>query len=228
MRDLMTEDVLTIRPDASLKEAARRMVESGISGLPVLDDEGLLVGIITESDFVKAEGDRRVGWHRAGMLRFLDRQHDIPSQERKVSDVMTTRVITVNPGADHAEAARIMQRVGVKRLPVTHGDHLVGLVSRSDVMRAFTRSDDEIVAEIKDYVLAKVLWIDPERVRVESEDGNVTLGGRLETRSDAELLVELTKRLDGVASVVDGLSYEVDNLKSDMTGVPPARPRPNW
>lgn len=229
IRDLMTTDVMTIRADASLKEAARRMVEEGISGLPVLDDDGLLVGIITESDFVKAEADRRAGWRRAGMLRFLDRQEDVPSQERTVADVMTTQVITLGPEADHAEAARVMQREGVKRLPITEADHLVGLLSRSDVMRAFTRSDDEILSEITDHLLPKVLWIDPSRVTVECRDGNVSLSGRMETRSDTQLLIELTKRLDGVASVVDGLTWEVDNLKADMTGIPPGMsPRPNW
>lgn len=229
VRELMTTEVMTTRPDAPLKEAARRMVEEGVSGLPVVSDEGLLVGIITESDFVNAEADRRTGPRRAGMLRFLDRRSEIPSQERTVGDVMTTKVVTVEPDADHAEAARIMQRNGVKRLPVTRSDHVVGLVSRADVMRAFTRSDEDIVAEIRDQVLTKVLWVDPDRVKVSSLDGNVTLAGRLETRSDAELLAELTRRLDGVASVEDQLSFEVDNYHNDMTGVPPGmRPRPNW
>src|SRR5690606_18362360 len=134
IRDLMTTDVMTIPADASLKEAARRMVEAGVSGLPVLDDEGLLVGIITESDFVKVEADRRGSGRRAGMLRFLDRHQDVPSQERTVGDVMTTKVVSIGPDVDHAEAARVMQQEGVKRLPITEADHLVGLVSRSDVM----------------------------------------------------------------------------------------------
>ena len=77
--------------------------------------------------------------------------------------------------------------------------------------------------------MRKVMWVDPKRVAVNSEDGNVTLAGNLETRSDVELLEELAKRVDGVASVRNYLSYEVDNTKLEMT-VPPPIPRPtgNW
>lgn len=227
VRDLMTANVRTVGADASLKEAARRMVESSVSGLPVVDDEGLLVGIITESDFVGAEASRR-SMSRPRLLRFLDRPGEIPSQERSVGDVMTTNVVVVGPNSDHTEAARLMQKHKVKRLPVTEGDHVVGVISRADLIKAFARSDDLILAEIKDHVLARVLWIDPARVTVGSVDGNVSLSGRLETKSDAQLLVELTKRLDGVASVADTLGWEVDNTRTDMTGASGATPRPNW
>ncbi len=228
IRDLMTKEVLTTRADASLKDTARRMVEAGISGMPVLDDDGFVVGIITESDFVNAEAERRQSWRRAGMLRFLDRRESIPSQERTVGDAMTTKVITLGPDADHSEAARLMQKARIKRLPIVEGDHLVGLISRTDLMRAFARPDEEIIEEIIDEVITNILWIDPAKVQVTSQEGNVTLAGRLETKSDVELLVELTKRLDGVVSVASNLSWEVDNTRSDMTGRPPGMPRPNW
>lgn len=225
VRELMTEDVITIGPDAPLKEAARRMLEAGVSGLPVTDD-GKLLGIITEADFVAGEAERR--GRRAGLLHFLDRRHEVPSQERSVGDVMTSPVVTIGPESDHAEAARIMGKNKVKRLPVVENDKLVGLLSRSDALRAFVRSDKEIIDEIKDYVLAKVLWIEPSKVEVGCEDGNVTLRGRLETRSDANLLVELASRLDGVASVREDLSWEFDNTKVDIATPYGAGPRTNW
>lgn len=228
IRELMTTEVSTVRPDVPLKEAARRMVEESVSGLPVVSDDGVVVGIITESDFVAAEADRRNSG-RAGILRFLDRSHEVPSQERQVGDVMTKNVVTIGPDADHTEAARLMQKNKVKRLPVTEGDHLLGVISRADLMRAFTRSDDDILTEVNDHVISRVLWLDPAKVTVKSEEGNVSLSGRLETKSDAQLLVELVKRLDGVASVSDDLSWEVDNTRADMTGRPPGMsPRSNW
>jgi CBS domain-containing protein len=115
-----------------------------------------------------------------------------------------------------------MRRSGVKRIPVLDGSgKLVGIVSRSDILRAFVRPDGEIVDEINGELLRKILWIDPKRVDIICEDGNVSLSGRLETRSDAQLLIELTRRLDGVVSVADGLRWEVDNTKVEMTTPPP-------
>lgn len=228
VRDLMTNEVVSIGPDGAIKEAARLMVESGVSGVPVVDDDGRLIGIITEADFVAGEADRRAE-QRAGLLRFLLNRQPIGDEELKVADVMTRDVITVGPDADHTEAARLMDREAVKRLIVTDdAERVVGIVSRADIMRAFTRSDEEIVTELKDHVLKDVLWIDPDRVKVTSIDGNVVLDGRLENRSDATLLAEFTRRLDGVASVTDHLQWDYDNTRGDFTSPPPGVPRPNW
>jgi CBS domain-containing protein len=225
----MTSDVITIGPEAPLKEAARRMIEAGVSGLPVTQADGSLVGIVTEADFVATEADRRRK-RPAGLLRFLFKEAEIPSQERLVGDVMSTDLITLGPEADHAEAARLMQTEGVKRVPVVdEAGRIVGLVSRSDILRVFARSDAEVLEEIEGYVIERVLWIDPKRVDVQCIDGNVTLRGRLETRSDAELLAELTSRVDGVMSVANHLEFEVDNLKLDMTSLSPGiGPPRNW
>jgi len=226
IRDLMTTEVVTISADAPLKEAARRMLEAGISGLPVTEDKAL-VGIITEADFVASEADRRAE-QRAGLLKFLHRDHEIPSQDRLVGDVMTKSVLTIGPEEDHADAARLMEKEGVKRLPVVDGDELVGLISRADMLRAYVRSDEEILDEITKRVMKEVLWIDPRLVDVKSVEGNVTLRGRLETKSDAALLVELTKRLDGVTSVHDHLDFEVDNTRLEMVSPPMGYARGNW
>lgn len=222
--ELMTGDVLTIGPGASLKEAARRMLEAGISGLPVTDDDGNLVGMITEADFVTGEAERRPE-RRAGLLRFFVGEHEVATRERSVGDVMTRTVVVVDPTADHAEAARLMQRERVKRLPVVDHGRLVGLVSRSDMLRAFVRPDAEIIDEIRQHVMRQVLWIDPDKVTVDCVDGNVVLRGKLETRSDAGLVVELTKRLDGVASVADHLDWDIDNTKVEMVNPPVGFPR---
>jgi CBS domain-containing protein len=220
----MTTTVITIGPEASLKEAARRMVEAGISGLPVTDESGALIGMITEADFVKSESGRRAA-KRARLLRWLTSQDEVPDHRLAVSDVMTTEVVTLGPDADHAEAARVMRKAGIKRIPVLDGSgKLVGLVSRSDILRAFVRSDRDITEEIADHVMVEVLWIDPRDVEVVCEDGNVAFTGRLPTRSDAQLLVDLTRRLDGVASVKDGLTWKVDNTKLQMVAPPRMSP----
>lgn len=227
VRDLMTTDIITVGPDTSLKEAARRMLAAGVSGLPVTD-EGGLIGIITEADFVKTEAQRGAK-KRAGLLGLFVRESGITSYERTVGDVMTSNVRTVPPGSDHVAAARMMQASRVKRLPVVEDGTLVGLISRSDMLRAFVRPDKEIIHEIRNDVMKKVMWVDPSRVAIACNDGNLILTGNMETKSDAQLLVELTKRLDGVASVDDRLTWEIDNTKLEMIGAPrPTYPSGNW
>ena len=143
-------------------------------------------------------------------------------------ECLTTLALFALPEADHAEAARLMEKEGIKRLPVVQDGRLVGLISRADMLRAYARADSEVVAEISDHVMREILWIDPRRVTVECSDGNVVLKGQLETRSDVSLLVELTKRLDGVTSVADQLTFEVDNTKLEMVSPPAGFPRHNW
>ena len=227
--DLMTSPVITVGPKTSLKESARRMIEAGVSGLPVTDDDGSLVGVITEADFVKSESGRRAK-QRARLLRWFGDSDEMPSTERLVEDVMTSEVITLDPDADHAEAARIMRKAGIKRIPVVGDDgSLRGIISRSDIMRAFARPDGEIIEEIRSHVMSDVLWIDPRKVEVRSVEGNVELHGHLETKSDCVLLEDLTKRVDGVVSVNSRLTWEIDNTKLDANTL--ARDhlaRPGW
>ncbi len=227
--ELMTTNVITVGPDAPLKEAARRMLEANVSGLVVTDDAGMLQGVITEADFVKTEADRRAT-KRAGLLRWFVHEEEMPHAEVAVGDVMTSEVISLPPDSDHAEAARLMETHGIKRIPiVAEGGRLEGILSRSDILRAFARSDQDIIDEITDHVMRKVLWIDPKRVTVTSVDGNVALTGQLETRGDATLLVDLTRRTDGVVSIDDHLTWEIDNTKLEMvTRSPGYSPRPNW
>jgi CBS domain-containing protein len=220
LHEIMTRDVITIGSDAPLKEAARRMVEAGISGLPVTDDSGNLVGIITEADFVKKEANRRAK-KRARLLQWLDRD-GVPDRHQTVGDVMTEEVISLDVDADTTAAARLMQRANIKRVPVLSGDgRLAGLVSRRDLLRVFARSDADIRDEIADHVMLGVLWIDPKLVEVVCDDGNVALTGKVETRSDANLLAELAGRVDGVVSVIDHLTWEVDNTRVEMVPGPP-------
>src|SRR3970282_1189093 len=159
--------------------------------------------LLTEADLVKTEADRRRR-KRAGLLRLMYKDVALPSQERLVRDVMSTDLTVLGPDADHAEAARLMQTEGIKRVPVVAADgRLIRLVSRADVLRVFARSDQEIIDEIVDYVIGDVLWIDARRVDVTSTEGNVVLRGRLETRSDNELLARLRPRVGGGASGAD-------------------------
>jgi CBS domain-containing protein len=220
VRDLMTTDVITIGPEASLKEAARRMVEAGISGMPVTGESGQLLGIITEADFLPTESERSGTSRAARLLRLFTGDAEPFSKELSVEDVMTRDVVTVSPDADHSEAARLMERSWVKRLPVVDEGGLRGLISRADILRVFSRADHEIIEEITEEVIVGTMSIDPGRIEVWCEDGNVRLSGRLVNRSDALLLVELARRVDGVVSVTDEIGWEVDNTRPSRVSQP--------
>lgn len=206
VQDVMTLDVITVTPEHSLKEAARLMVDHRISGLPVVDEHAVVVGIITEADFLI----RDPGPRPRLLSVFFDDEVGAPAES--VGDAMTRHPVVVYSDANLAEAGRTMANKKVKRLPVVDADgHLVGIVSRSDIVRAFARPDDVIEDEIRQDVLNRVLLFDPDMIEVTVDDGVVTLEGRLPERADARLLEELTRRLDGVVRVKSKLGWDIDD-----------------
>ncbi len=212
--DVMTRDVRTIGGDAPLKEAAILMVRVGISGLPVVDDERKVVGIITEADFVTAEANRSWGRQRRRLLaNFLGEAE--PPQAKTVADVMTSDPHTVDRDSSVTEAARRMTDLRVKRLPVVTPDGtLEGIISRADVMGAFARADDQLRDEVVNDVLIGVLQLDSSNVAVTVTDGVVNLVGSVATRSESRLLEELSVRVEGVISVESAVTWNHDDTKS--------------
>lgn len=211
--DVMAGSVVTVERSASLKEAARIMLAKGVSGLPVVDEAGDLVGIITEADFVA----RQVA-HIEGRRRLLDvvmRRSDPAPDTATVEEAMTNAPITTHPDASVSEAARRMVAAGVKRLPVVDlTGRLVGIVSRADVMSAFARSDQAIEDEVREGILTRLLFHPADAIGVAVTDGVVILRGELPNRSDVRLLVALADRVDGVVKVEDHLAWRYDDQPS--------------
>jgi CBS domain-containing protein len=207
--EVMTTELVTVGPEATVKDAAHLMLESGVSGLPVVS-EGKLVGIITEADFVEREASR----DQAGRGRLLDilfsRASGSVGTAKVVSEVMTTELVTADPAMRVARAARLMVDTGVKRLPVVADGRLVGIVSRHDVMRVFARRDEEIIADFDALLDQHLLPVVPGTVAVEVVSGIVTLRGNVETRADAQLLAAVVAGFDGVLRVDNELTWEVD------------------
>jgi CBS-domain-containing membrane protein len=215
VRDLMTTDPLTATPEMLLKEAARLMVRNKVSGLPVISD-GDLVGIVTEGDFLRQEANRDQPY-RFSLLDALfgDGPAEPPAVET-VSEVMSEHVITIPPEASIGEAARVMANQRVKRLPVVDDDGiLVGIISRADVVNAFTKPDEVIEDEVREDIVRRLLFLDPSDVGVTVSDGVVTLEGEMENRTEAHLLEELTRRVEGVVRVDSQLTFLVDDQKAD-------------
>jgi CBS domain-containing protein len=211
VRDLMTTDPVTTAPDSSLKEAARLMVVNQVSGLPVMKGDKL-VGILTEGDYLRREADREQPY-RLSLLEALfgEGSKDAPAVE-KVSEVMTDKVLTIGPEATVSEAARVMAHRNIKRLPVLDEDGaLLGIISRADVVNAFTKPDEVIEDEIREDIVRRLLFLESDAIDVQVKDGVVTLTGRLENRTEAHLLEELTRRITGVVKVDSHLDFEVDD-----------------
>jgi CBS domain-containing protein len=215
VRDLMTTDPLTVSADTLLKEAARTMVRNKVSGLPVMSD-GALIGIVTEGDFLRQEANRDQPY-RFSLLDALFGEGSVePPAAEKVAEVMTESVITIRPEATIGEAARVMANKRVKRLPVIDEDGaLIGIISRADVVNAFTKPDEIIEDEVREDIVRRLLFLDPEDVGVSVEDGVVTLDGEMENRTEAHLLEELTRRVEGVVRVDSQLTFLVDDQKAE-------------
>jgi len=205
--DAMTTDVLTIGPDDSLKGAARLMLARGVSGLPVIDADNKLVGIVTEADFVRQEAERSLHARRR-LLATVFGDGDAREHGETVRDVMTASPLVVTADARIAEAARVMNERGVKRLPVVDSEgSLIGIISRADIVAAYVRPDDVIEDAVREDIIKRVLMIDPANLEVSVDDGVVSVKGQVDNRVDAQILEELTWRLEGVVRAEIDVSW---------------------
>ena len=215
VRDLMTTDPLTVGPDTLLKEAARIMVRNKVSGLPVVED-GAVVGVVTEGDFLRQEANRDQPYRFSLLDALFGEGPSDPPAAETVGEVMTDHVITIRPESTIGDAARMMATKNVKRLPVIDDDeNLIGVISRADVVNAFTKPDEIIEDEIREDIIRRLLFLDPDEVGVAVQDGIVTLDGEMENRTEAHLLEELTRRVEGVVRVESNLTFEVDDRKAE-------------
>jgi CBS domain-containing protein len=210
--ELMTRDPIAVGPETPLKDVAAILLEHRISGVPVIGERLEVLGVVSEADIVAKEvgpdpRDRRlIAWLLGG--RYVDRQK---VEARTAAEAMESPAITVAAGETVAEAARLMTDLGIKRLPVVDGEGtLIGIVTRTDLVRAFTRSDEEIEREIREMLLV-TLWLDEPGLKLRVERGEVRLAGKMRRRSDAELLTHLTQRVPGVVRVSSTLRWDWDD-----------------
>jgi CBS domain-containing protein len=217
VEDLMTRDVVSVRPEASLREVAETLVAHRISGVPVCSPDGTVLGVVSEADILLREGGNGRDEAR-GVLGWIV---DWPSPEeiaktkaRTAAEAMTSPALTVAWHRPAAAVARAMIEQGVNRMIVVDGDgKLTGIVTRADLVRAFARSDAEIAVEIRDELLQRTLWAPPGGVDVTVRQGEVALTGRLETKTDVEMLEALVERVPGVVAVQSTVDYRFDDTK---------------
>jgi CBS domain-containing protein len=206
--DVMSRDVVTVSPTATVREIAGLMRRHAVSALPVVADGGALRGIVSEADLLIKEDppSPRRGW--------LPERAEVAQRRRRAAgvsaaEVMSAPAASIEPEATLGAAARCLGTRRVRRLVVVDADeHVVGIVSRRDLLAAFTRPDDEIRRDIVEGVLPRWLTtIDPAEVTVGVHDGMVRIEGTVDRRSDAEMLTHLVSGLDGVVDLDNSVDY---------------------
>lgn len=227
VQDVMTRDVATVSPGASLKEVAEALVRGRISGLPVVDGSGAVLGVVSEADIVGKEAGARPEKSLLGRLLYGD-DDSAKLDARTAAEAMTAPAVTIAEDREVAEAARTILDQGVNRLPVVDSaGKLVGIVTRADLVRAFLRSDAEIEQELRESVVTQKLWIDPSDLHIAVENGAVSLRGKVQSKADAELLEYFATRVPGVVSVHSTLRWTMDEPAPPSTDphVPAPPPR---
>jgi len=219
--DVMTTAVVSVKPETTIRETAKTLVEQRISGTPVVDANGNLVGMISEGDLLHREEldteDRRRSWWLTLFSSSRDASDYVMSHARKVQDVMTEKVITVDEMTPLRKIADILETHRIKRVPVMRGDKLVGIVSRSNLMQALASSEDEPKpavtasdAEIRSMLMSKISgrkWSYIGR-NVIVHDGVVHLWGSAWSENEIHAARVAAESLPGVKGVEEHIEIQ--------------------
>lgn len=192
--DVMTHRVVAVRRGAAFKDIVRVMRRWHVSGVPVVDDEQRVIGVISEADLLLKEEFQGTGPERSADMTKAD--------ARTAAELMTAPAVTAAPDETPARAARAMAQYGVHRLPVVDEDGVLqGIVSRSDLLKVFLRDDESIAREVRSDVVALLFPDTPDAVRVEVRAGVVRLIGRVRRTTLIPMAVRLARAVDGVVGV---------------------------
>ena len=209
----------SLSPQTPLKRVAELLVSRNVSGLPVIEDDGRVVGVVSETDILYKEREPRSGWGLVGRLLRRRRKVEAKVEARTAGEAMTSPPVTAHPSMSVAQAATLMLERGVDRLVVVKGwsvdgdaedTTLVGIVTRGDCVRAFARPDDDVAREIREIV--SQYGLSPYEVRLSVNRGEVALDGELERRSEAESLADAAARVPGVVSVKSMLTWRLTDV----------------
>lgn len=218
--DVMTRDVVTVSPNDLVQDVARTLLKHRISGVPVVDQAGKIVGIVSEGDLMRrAETDtdaQRSWWLRAVASSETLATEYVRSHGRTAADIMTTRVLTASPETSLRDLAAKMERKHIKRLPIVENGKLVGIVSRANLMQAFATievvpagkaaTDDTGLREQVMQRIRKEGWSSPSTVNVLVYQGVVELWGLVNTESEHKAVRIVAESTPGVVSVKDNIA----------------------
>lgn len=207
--DLMTHSVIRVKPHTTFKEIVKLLTDHDITAVPVVDDENHPLGVVSEADLMRREAAQP---EPTGLAALLDAPESVSAHEgTTAAALMSTPAVVGRPGWSVVQAARAMDRGGVKRLPVVDDTGgLVGIVSRADLLRVFLRRDHLIREEISGDILDRTLGISADEVGVDVSDGRVSLHGTVERRGLVPVVLRLCEGVDGVVEVTGTLDYRTD------------------
>jgi CBS-domain-containing membrane protein len=210
--EVMTRDVITVRPETSIGEAAQLMTTHGVSGLPVIDERGAVVGILSEGDLILRQKQReRAPWWRSF---FADGERLAREYQKAVGttagEVMTRSVLCVSPDLSIEAAASILDARRIRRLPVMANGRLVGIVSRGDLIKAVANgvgpdtspapSDAQLVREMKERI-ARESWVSHRGILVQSKERVLSLWGLVNSEAEKSALETMARAIKGVRGV---------------------------
>jgi CBS domain-containing protein len=220
-QDVMTTGIATVPPDTALAAAIEIMLTRHVSGLPVVDGDGRLVGVLTEGDLLRraetGTEPTRPRWLDFIMGPARLAEDYVRTHSRRVADLMTHDVVTVSPETTLADVVALMESHRIKRLPVLHGGTLVGIVTRTDLLRALadalkraSQPQHATDRQIRDAIVAEFTrqrWAPVDRITVHVDEGHVVLEGIIFDNVDRAALTVAAQNVAGVKSVRDDLEW---------------------
>ncbi|GAA1156341.1 CBS domain-containing protein [Streptomyces hebeiensis] len=200
VRDVMTHRVVAVDRQAGFKEIVETMDGWRVSALPVLEGDGRVVGVVSEADLLPKEEYRDADPSRREQMNRLDDLRKAGSVTAE--QLMSAPALTVRTDATLAQAARTLARGAVKRLPVVDGaGRLEGIVSRSDLLKVFLRTDEDIAEEVRGDVVGRLFPVSRAGITVTVTDGVVTLRGGIPDTALVPVVARLTRAVEGVVDV---------------------------
>jgi CBS-domain-containing membrane protein len=216
---IMVSDVITVKPDDTVQDVAGLLVVNCISAVPVVDESGSIVGIVSEGDLLRRVENRtaheRPWWLKLLMGRELLAAEFIREYGRKVADVMTREVISAEPDTPIADIASLLERHRIKRVPIIQDGKIVGIVSRANLIQALAVCRNKSLepqtvadAELRDKLISRLKaepWVRPSLVNVTVADGMVDLWGIVDSPTEKQALRVAVEVTPGVKAVNDNV-----------------------
>jgi CBS domain-containing protein len=215
--DVMVANVISVTPDVLVQDVAYILLSNRISAVPVIDDDGRLLGIVSEGDLMR-RAEAGTGRHRSWWLAMLTRTEVLAADyvrehARKITDVMTRNVVTATPDTSLQDIATLLEKNGIKRVPIVEGGKVVGIVSRANLLQALASArkqadvdaDDSAIRESIVNRLKAESWTTPSLMNVIVRDGTAELWGIVSSQAEKRAVRVAAEATPGVRAVNDNL-----------------------